>query len=159
MFSKVETKPSSCSCVVFVIFFLLPWHSKFLGLYGVQIPKEWYNANINKTTNIMKHKKTSMALATQSLMYNTWIKKMFTKFELNYNTTQNKITLLVIQNMSHLQTVRNPSSKWKATTQNHVQRNLHMNIKNLYNRKHCFKEFQIIESYLKPHNLELYSKH
>jgi hypothetical protein len=88
MFSKVETKPSS-SCVVFVIFFLLPWHSKFLGPYGVQIPKEWYNANINKTTNIVKHKETSMALATQSLMYSTWTKKMFTKIELNYNITQN----------------------------------------------------------------------
>jgi hypothetical protein len=29
----------------------------------------------------------------------------------------------MIPNMNHLQTNRNPSSKWKATTQNHVQRN------------------------------------
>jgi hypothetical protein len=37
----------------------------------------------------------------------------------------------MIQNMSHLQTDRNPSPKWRRTTQNHVQRNLHMNIEKL----------------------------
>jgi hypothetical protein len=37
----------------------------------------------------MKRKKTSMALATQNLMYKTWTKKMFTKIELI--TTQHKI--------------------------------------------------------------------